>query len=60
MATKTAVRPALTDAQLTEVMGLLRGSDTVELKLTVPAAQQRAAIRTLCLLYTSPSPRDRS
>jgi hypothetical protein len=49
MATKTPVRPALTDAQLAELMDLLRGSDTVELKLTVPAAQQRAAIRALGL-----------
>ena len=36
MATKTPVRPGLTDAQLAEMMSLLRGSDTVELKLTVP------------------------
>jgi hypothetical protein len=49
MATKTPVRPRLTDEQLGELMGLLRGSDTVELKLTVPAAQQRAAIRGLGL-----------
>ena len=49
MATKTPVRPSLTDAQLAEVMGLLRGSDSVELKLTVPSTQQRAAIRELGL-----------
>ena len=49
MATKTPVRPSLTDAQLAEMMGLLRGSDSVELKLTVPPAQQRAAIRELGL-----------
>ena len=49
MATKTPVRPSLTDAQLAEMMSLLRGSDSVELKLTVPAAQQRAAIRELGL-----------
>src|SRR5215218_7263235 len=49
MATETPVRSSLTDAQLVEMMGLLRGSDTVELKLTVPAAQQRAAIRDLGL-----------
>ena len=41
--------PALADAQLSEVMDLMRRSDTVELKLTVPAEQQRAAIRTLGL-----------
>jgi hypothetical protein len=49
MATKTPVWPRLTDAQLSEMMGLLRGSDSVELKLTVPAAEQRAAIRDLGL-----------
>jgi hypothetical protein len=47
MATTTPARPALTDARLSELMSLLRGSDTVELKLTVPASQQRAAIRGL-------------
>jgi hypothetical protein len=47
MATKTPVR--LSDAQLSEMMELLRGSDTVELKLTIPASQQRAAIRSLGL-----------
>ena len=49
MATKTPVRPALTNGQLAEMMSLLRGSDSVELKLTVPAAQQREAIRALRL-----------
>jgi inorganic triphosphatase YgiF len=49
MATKTPVRPALSDTQLAEVMSLLRGSDTVELKLTVPDSEQRAAIRGLGL-----------
>ena len=47
MPTKTPARPGLTDAQLAEMLGLLRGSDTVELKLTVPASQQRDAIRAL-------------
>jgi hypothetical protein len=49
MATKSPVRPGLTDKQLAELMGLLHGSDSVELKLTVPAAQQRAAIQSLGL-----------
>jgi hypothetical protein len=49
MATKTGVRPTLTNAQLAEIMSLMRGSDTVELKLTVPASQQRAAISALGL-----------
>ena len=39
MATKTPVRPGLSDEQLGELMSLLGGSDSVELKLTVPAAQ---------------------
>ncbi len=49
MATKTPVRPGLTEEQLEEMMGLLRGSDSVELKLTVPPTQQRAAVRSLGL-----------
>ena len=49
MAAKTSDRPALTDAQVAEMMDLLQGSDTVELKLTVPADRQRAAIRSLGL-----------
>ena len=49
MATKSPVRPSLTDEQLPELMGLMRGSDSVELKLTVPPAQQRTAIRLLGL-----------
>ena len=49
MATKAPVGPRLTDAQLSELMSLLRGSDSVELKLTVPVAQQRAAIDELGL-----------
>jgi len=49
MATKTPERPSLTDEQLPELMSLLRGSDSVELKLTVPSAHQRAAIAELGL-----------
>ena len=49
MATKTPVRPGMSDEQLGELMGLLRGSDSVELKLTIPADQQRAAIQALGL-----------
>jgi hypothetical protein len=49
MAAKTSAHPTLTDAQVAEMMDLLRGSDTVELKLTVPADRQRAAIRSLGL-----------
>jgi len=49
MGTKTPARPGLSDAQLAQMMDLLRGSDTVELKLTIPAAQQREAIRAFGL-----------
>ena len=49
MAVKTPLRPEIPDAKLPELMTLLHGSDTVELKLTVPAGQQRAAIRSLGL-----------
>ena len=47
MATKTRPRPAIPEERLAELMTLLGGSDTVELKLTIPAFQQRAAIRGL-------------
>src|SRR5919107_244212 len=50
MATETPpALPVLSDAQLPKLMRLLHGSDTVELKLPVPAAQQRDAIRGLGL-----------
>jgi hypothetical protein len=49
MATRTRPRPAIPDERLRELMTLLRKSDTVELKLTVPASQQRTAVRTLGL-----------
>jgi hypothetical protein len=41
--------PALDDAQLSEMMELMRRSDSVELKVTVPADRQRDAIRSLGL-----------
>jgi hypothetical protein len=49
MAVKTPPRPTMPDTKLAELMTLLGGSDTVELKLTLPAGQQRAAIRSLGL-----------
>jgi hypothetical protein len=49
MATRNQPRGALGDAQLAEMMDLLKGSDTVELKLTVPSTRQRAAIQSLGL-----------
>ena len=36
--TATAVAPQLTDDQLTELLSLIKDSDSVELKLTVPDA----------------------
>jgi hypothetical protein len=39
----------LSDAQVTELMPLMRSSDTVELKATVPAHDQRAAVTALGL-----------
>jgi hypothetical protein len=39
--------PRLTDAQLGELMRLIKGADTVELKVTVPADAHRATIRGL-------------
>lgn len=39
--------PRLTDEQLRDVLRLTKGSDSVELKLTVPASGQRSAIRSL-------------
>ncbi len=41
--------PLLSDSQLVEVLGLLAGADSVELKLTVPAADQRSSIEALGL-----------
>lgn len=39
--------PALTPAQLTEVLGLLPGSDSVELKVTVPEVGRRRVMERL-------------
>lgn len=41
--------PSLTDAQLAELLELTGDVDSVELKLTVPADSQRAAVETLGL-----------
>src|SRR5215213_8613054 len=41
--------PHLSDAQLAELLPLIEGADSVELKLTVPAETQRPAIRALGL-----------
>jgi hypothetical protein len=44
---KTGVAPGLTQEQLDELMTLLPGADSVELKLTVPDGDQRSAVRAL-------------
>jgi hypothetical protein len=48
MATKTKPR-TLSDQQLIEMLGLLREADTVELKSTIPADDQRSVISALGL-----------
>ena len=45
----TRTRPALSDAQLVEMLKLMEGADSVELKLTVPTESHRSAIRALDL-----------
>jgi hypothetical protein len=40
-------RSTLSDEQLEEVLGLIKGADTVELKLTIPDADQRSTIAAL-------------
>src|SRR6059036_473245 len=39
--------PALSDDQLGELLGLIKGADSVELKLTVPDADHRSAVTAL-------------
>ena len=49
MATATTPRPALGDKELQELLELIKGADSVELKLTVPEENQRSTIRALGL-----------
>lgn len=49
MATTNPVAPRLTDDQLRELLALAKGADSIELKLTVPAAGRRSALRALAL-----------
>jgi hypothetical protein len=44
-----ATRPALTDEKLADLLDLVRGADSVELKLTVPESDQRSAVEALDL-----------
>lgn len=58
MASKVAPdRPRLSDQQLTEVLRLLKTTDTVELKVTVPETAHRATIRGLPLDPVEAQPR---
>ncbi len=41
--------PSLTDDQLAELLGLIKGADTVELKLTIPDSDQRSTVQSLKL-----------
>jgi hypothetical protein len=43
----TKERAALTDEQVVEALALMKGADSVELKLTVPADSQRSAVQAL-------------
>ena len=45
----TGMRPALSDEALIEMLSLIEGADSVELKLTVPESSQRSAIQALRL-----------
>jgi hypothetical protein len=56
MATKREM-PRLSDAQLAEMMSLMKGSDSVELKLTVPADTHRATIASLPMDPVEAQPR---
>jgi hypothetical protein len=47
LATTEAARPQLSDDQLRELLGLIKGCDSVELKLTVPESDQRSAVEAL-------------
>jgi hypothetical protein len=42
MPAKTTARPGFSDTELVELLGLIKGSDTAELKLTVPESDQRS------------------
>jgi hypothetical protein len=49
VAKAVAQAPALTAQQVSELLQLTKGADTVELKLTVPESDQRSAARSLQL-----------
>jgi hypothetical protein len=57
MAAKRNERPRFSDEQMAELMELIRGADSVELKLTVPSGEHRATIASLPLDPVEAQPR---
>jgi hypothetical protein len=57
MATKRTETPRWSDAQMAEMMELIREADSVELKLTIPSAEQRATIADLPMDPVEAQPR---
>ena len=49
MATTSIATPGLSDDQVGELIALIKGADSVELKLTIPEEHQRSAIQALHL-----------
>jgi hypothetical protein len=47
MATTATKRPRLSDQQVEQLLTLIKGADTVELKLTVPDSDRRSAVAAL-------------
>jgi hypothetical protein len=47
MSATETTRPVLSDAQLGEMLSLMRGADSMELKLTIPELHQRSALKAL-------------
>jgi inorganic triphosphatase YgiF len=43
----TAAAPALSDDALVEMLSLIEGADSVELKLTIPESSQRSTVQAL-------------
>src|SRR5438045_9680559 len=47
MSTATTARPGFSNEDLVQLLDLLKGADSVELKLTVPESHQRSTIAAL-------------
>ena len=57
MTTPTDEAPRLTDNQIADVMKLLKGADTVEMKVSIPTDAHRATIQGLPLDPVEAQPR---